>query len=295
MNVNNIKRLSAILFLLVLATTSVMAQDLIVKQDGETIKGYRTDVGKTAVYYRLEDNDESPIMSIPKSDVLIIKMQDGTKIVMDEEEPKVIAEDDVAENDYVPRFPVEPVADPETIAKAEIGSLIEFYDGSKGVVFYLDGKGHGLAVSLYENKNLMCWQNVSSWRDCVDITAIPNERNTEIQMGLGKVYCDAAIKQLGLEEFPALGWCRSIGLDWYLPSLGELYELMVIANHSKGKQGLISKAVKSNGGDSFISTKALYLSISEEDNTNVYSVFPTDGVRVAKKYDLHSCRAVRMF
>lgn len=290
------KRLFTVVVLLALSITAAMAQDLIVKQDGETIKAYRTDVGKTAVYYRLEDNDETPILSIPKADVLIIKMQDGTKIVMDEEEPKAIAENDVAKNEdeYVPRFPVEPVADPEAIAKAEIGSLIEFYDGSKGVVFYLDGNGHGLAVYLYENKNLMCWQNVSSWRDCVDVGAIPNERKTEIQMGLGAVYSDAAIKQIGLEELPAISGCRTIGSDWYLPSLGELYELMVVTNLSKGRYGPIGKAIKSNGGDSFWSNIA-YFSSSEDDNTDVYSVFPTEGVGIVEKYEKHACRAIRMF
>jgi len=293
MNVKKaMKRLFAIMVLLVLATTSAMAQDLIVKQNGETIKGYRTDVGKTAVYYRLEDNDETPILSIPKADVLIIKMQDGTKIVMDEKDSKAILENDVARDEYVPRFPVEPVADPEAIAKAEIGSLIEFYDGTKGIVFYLDGKGHGLAVSLYQMT--ASWQGTSSWHDCIDVEAIPNVRKTEIQMGLGAVYSDEAIKQIGLEELPAIRWCQSIGSDWYLPSLGELYELMVVSNLKKGRYGPISKAIKSKGGDSFLSN-IRYLSSSEDDNTNVYSVIPTKGVQIAKKYDIYPCRAVRMF
>ena len=43
------KRLFAVVILLALSITAAMAQDLIVKQDGETIKAYRTDVGKTAV------------------------------------------------------------------------------------------------------------------------------------------------------------------------------------------------------------------------------------------------------
>lgn len=270
MNVKKaMKRLFAIMVLLVLATTSAMAQDLIVKQDGETIKGYRTDVGKTAVYYRLEDDDETPILSIPKADVLIIKMQDGTKIVMDEKDSKAILENDVARDEYVPRFPVEPVADPEAIANAEIGSLIEFCDGSKGVVFYLDGKGHGLAVSLYQMSDY--WQNASSWHDCIDIEAIPNENNTSLQMGLGAAYCDAAIKQCRKEKFPAIQWCRSFGLDWYLPSLGELYELLVVSNLTKGTGGPISYMLKANGGDPIQDT-FYYLSSSEDDNTNIYSI-----------------------
>ena len=292
MNVNIMKRLCAILVLLVLVTTSAMAQDLIVKQDGETIKGYRTDVGGTAVYYRLEDNDETPILSIPKADVLIIKMQDGTKIVMDDDAPKTIVENDVARDEYVLPFPVEPVADPEAIAKAEIGSLIEFYDGSKGVVFYLDGNGHGLVVSLYQLSEF--WQNTSSWYDCIDVEAIPNVKNTSMQMGLGASYCDAAIKQCRLEELPAIQWCRSFGLDWYLPSLGELYELLVVSNHAKGTEGPISRIIKANGGDS-IQDYFYYLTCSEDDNTNLYSIIGIGEIVIVKKYYPYPCRAIRMF
>ena len=113
-------------------------------------------------------------------------------------------------------------------------------------------------------------------------------------MGLGIVYSDEAIKQLGLKELPAIKWCRSIGQDWYLPSLGELYELLVVANLSKGSIGPISKALKNAGGNRMIEG-ALYFSSSEDDNTNVFVVHNTDGVFVAKKYLRHSCRAVRMF
>lgn len=275
-------------------TFVVEAQDLIVKQDGETIKAYRTDVGNNAVYYRLKDDEESPLLTISKSDVLIIKMQNGEKIIMDEAESKV----EKTEKEslvYIPKYPSEPVADPEMIAKAEIGSLVEFYDGTKGVVFYLDGNGHGLAVYLYEDNELLCWQGTSYWRDCIDISAIPNKEDTKIQMGLGAVYCDAAITQLGLEELPAIKWCYSIGSGWYLPSLGELYELMVVANYSQGRTGPISQAIILNGGNSFTYKSSVYLSSSEDDNTKVYSVFSAGGVKNAKKYAAHSCRAVRMF
>jgi len=292
----NIKRL-LLVCLYVLSVFVMEAQDLIVKQDGETIKAYRTDIGNTTVYYRLEDNENSPLLTIPKSDILIIKMQNGTKIVIDEAESMTKINQTAPNNeitDYIPIYPSEPVADPEMIAKAEIGSLIEFYDGTKGIVFYLDGNGHGLAVNLYSPKSLMLWQNVSNWYNCVDIEAIPNERKTEMQMGLGAVYCDAAIKQLGLEELPAIKWCHSIGPDWYLPSLGELYQLIVVANLSKATGGPISKAIINAGGNR-IANSIFYFSSSEDDNTNVFSVGPTVGVVISKKYDRHSCRAVRMF
>lgn len=293
MNVTYVlKRLSILAVLFAMNISAAMAQDLIVTQNGETIKAFRTDVGKITVYYQLEDNDGSPILSISKSEVLIIKMQDGTKIVMDEEEPKAIGENNVFKNEFVPRFPVESVADPEVIAKAEIGSLIEFYDGSKGVVFYLDGSGHGLAVGLYQMTDY--WQNTSSWYKCIDIEAIPNVYNASMQMGLGAAYCDSAIKQCKLEEFPVIQWCRSYGSDWYLPSLGELYELLVVSNLKKGTDGPISHKLKANGGDPIQDT-FYYLSSSEDDNTNIYSIIGCGEITIVKKYHPYPFLAIRMF
>lgn len=284
-------RIALLVVLAMFSTFIVEAQDLILKQDGETIKAYRTDVGNNAVYYQLEDNVDAPILMISKSEVMIIKMQNGNRIVIDEVESTANAKNNT---DYIPKYPSEPIADPETLAQAEIGSLIEFYDGTKGIVFYLNGDGHGLVVYLNSPRDLMYWQETTNWRDCVDVDYIPNDRKTEIQIGLGAVYCDAAIKQLGLDELPAIRWCRSIGPDWYLPSLGELYQLVVVANLSKAGSGPISKALLKADGNRIINS-TLFFSSSEDDNTNVFSVHSTDGVEISKKYTRHSCRAVRMF
>ncbi len=282
-----------ILGIVFLSVSFVKAQDLIVMQNGETIKAYQVDVSNNTVYYRLEDLEAAPILRIPKSDVLVIKLQNGKKIVMDSAEIQIVRNN--ADNEYVPSFPSEPVADPEIIAQVKIGSLIEFYDGTKGIVFYLDGKGHGLAVYLFENNNQLCWQKAFDWFICRDIESIPNVENTNIQIGLGTIYNNAAIDQLGLEELPAINWCRSIGPDWYLPSLGELYELLVVANCSKGSRGPISQAITENGGHPFTYKGSNYYSSSEDDNTKVFSVFSSGAVKSAKKYTPHSCRAVRMF
>lgn len=279
--------------LLLLASVSVKGQDLIVTQTGETIKAYRTDVGEKMVYYQLEDVEESPVMKIQKVDVLVVKLQSGEVFTFQEKPVQSLDAERPASIMIMP--PAEPVADPEMIAHAKIGSLVEFYDGTKGVVFYLDGTGHGLAVYPFEDISQKYWQGTSFWTECVDIDAIPNVENLEFQMGLGSIYCDAAIKQLGLEELPAIKWCRSIAPDWYLPSLGELYELMVVANLSKGSNGPISQAIKASGGNSFAFKSNVYLSSSENDNTKVFAVFSKGAVKSVKKYSPHACRAIRMF
>ena len=51
--------------------------------------------------------------------------------------------------------------------KAKIGEKICFSDGSCGVIFLLDGNGHGLAISLDETE--VKWQNTKRVKDCQDI------------------------------------------------------------------------------------------------------------------------------
>jgi len=276
------------LFALIVASFQLSAQDLIVTQSGETIKAYRTDIAEKMVYYQLEDAEEAPILKIQKADVLVIKLQNGEVVFSQEATLQKL--DNI--QSAVILHSTESVADPEVIASAQIGSLIEFYDGTKGVVFYLDGKGHGLAVNLQQLSNN--WQNTTSWYDCVDIEAIPNEKNTAIQMGLGSDYCNAATKQLRLEDFPAIQWCRSFGPEWYLPSLGELNELLVVSNCSKGMEGPISHVLKANGGDP-IQDSFYYYSSSEDDNTNIFSILGSGEVTIVKKYFPYPCRAIRMF
>lgn len=279
-----------VIALLPLVSVSLKGQDLIVTQTGEAIKAYRTDIGEKAVYYQLEDTEEAPVLKIQKVEVLVVKLQNGEVIYVQEKPLQLSNSEHSVASAIMP--PTEPVADPEMIADAEIGSLIEFYDGTKGVVFYLNGDGHGLAVSLYQQSNN--WQNASSWYDCVDITGIPNEKNTIIQMGLGASYCNAAIKQLGLKELPAIQWCRSLGPDWYLPSLGELNELLIVSNRSKGTEGPISYVLKANGGNPIQDT-FYYYSSSEDDNTNIYSIIGSGGITIVKKYYPYPCLAIRMF
>ena len=294
------KRLAIFSLMSLLLPICVHAQDLIVTQEGNSFKAYNLDIGTSFVYYQFSDSTDSPLQKMDKSNILIIKKQDGTKIVLDNQQD----EDGSSSNQGVVKSvlpPVESGVSPEIIANLQIGSLIEFNDDTKGIVFYLDGEGHGLAVYLYEKKGIkgeapFQWQIAKHWYDCEDIKGIPNEHNRDFAMGLGSVYCDAAQMEIGMNNLPAINWCRNVGPDWYLPSVEELMMLLDVANQGKGKSGMISKAIKANGGDAFKTTSGAYLSCSEVDNTDVYAVFPLGAnILQVNKYDYYYCRAIRMF
>ncbi len=56
------------------------AQDVIVKNDLETLTVYNVDVSSTFVYYQESPDAGAPTLKMPVSDVMIIKKADGTKI-----------------------------------------------------------------------------------------------------------------------------------------------------------------------------------------------------------------------
>lgn len=76
------------LFLLLLCThgaLSLFAQDKIITREGETITGYGTEVGPSTIYYRAESAETSPTLKIAKNLVLMVKFQNGEKVMMNED------------------------------------------------------------------------------------------------------------------------------------------------------------------------------------------------------------------
>ena len=68
--------------------TSILAQDIIVKKNGDEIKAKIIEVGTTEIKYKKFENlQTSPIYSIYKSDVFMIKYADGSKDVFNNETP----------------------------------------------------------------------------------------------------------------------------------------------------------------------------------------------------------------
>lgn len=71
------KKLS-IALLLVVTTASIYAQDIITKKNGEEIKVKITEVNPSEVKYKGFDNPNGPSFTISKSDIFLIKYENGT-------------------------------------------------------------------------------------------------------------------------------------------------------------------------------------------------------------------------
>lgn len=107
--------------------------------------------------------------------------------------------------------------------RSRVGDVKVFQDGSRGVVFYMEG-GRGLAVSLTEAE--MQWDQ--GRRN--DIPYLPNmdEDNHPFIFGQGQTYTQSIIQYCGSNARAAY-YCIQQGMDWYLPSSGELYYLVMSA------------------------------------------------------------------
>ncbi len=74
------KRLLFIILMSGFFTSYLTAQDIIVTNDGESLKVFNLDIGKKDIYYQLTNDEDAEVKRMPKSNVLIIRKADGTKI-----------------------------------------------------------------------------------------------------------------------------------------------------------------------------------------------------------------------
>ena len=173
---------------------------------------------------------------------------------------------------------------------AQIGGRIRFADGTQGIIYYLDGKGHGLAVSLDQTE---CkWQEATKSKYCQDIYQVSNEKNvdTYCNIGLGQQYSSAIWAQIGYQA-PAVVWCMGHGDGWYLPSAGELWQLLSVANDNKGQAGVISLMLQAAGGTPLNSK--WYWSSSEENLENAHNISSFGTKASEDKTSKNAVRAVR--
>ena len=170
----------------------------------------------------------------------------------------------------------------------KVGDIYTFDDNSKGVVFYVDDEGHGLAVSLNQEKRR--WEDETNYVYCQDIIKIPNELlpSLELHPLLGKVYTAYILEQLGEIKPIAAKYCREQGEEWYIPSAGEAYRL-IIANADNS----INKTLTENGSKSI---KGWYWTSSEYGQGEAWRINHKGKIKRCSKLAFRVyARAVRWF
>ena len=170
----------------------------------------------------------------------------------------------------------------------KVGDIYTFDDNTKGVVFYVDNEGHGLAVSTIQEKRR--WEDETNYVYCQDIVNITNEDipSLDLHMGLGKTNTAFILDQLKDVKPIAAKYSRQEGIEWYLPSAGELHTL-ILANST----GEINKALDA------INCKTLdgwYWTSSECDTGTAWRINEKGKVKKTSKLALRVyARAIRQF
>lgn len=177
-------------------------------------------------------------------------------------------------------------------ASGTVGTLKTFPDGTKGVVFYTDGQGHGLAVSL--DQTTLPWENVRRSRDCRNIALLPDEGDPSpyCQPGQGYEQTKAILAQIG-SVASAAAWCTAHGEGWYLPSAGEMFHLLKMANQGRERNGAVSRGIVANGGQAI--TGGWFWCSNENDTDEAFNISQNGGISSEDKTEVLPTRAVRAF
>jgi len=84
-NMQPIKKISIVISAVLLTTTLCFSQDIITNKNSEDIKANVLEVTTTEIKYKKFENPDGPTFSILKSDIVMIRYQNGTKDIFTEE------------------------------------------------------------------------------------------------------------------------------------------------------------------------------------------------------------------
>jgi hypothetical protein len=173
-----------------------------------------------------------------------------------------------------------PVITPEPEVPEVTYNIGDLYDanGIKGLIFRVNSDGKsGLIVSLNEPKTKLAWStelvvtNATSFKDGAQNTATIFAINN------------------WQDKYPAFVWCKSLGEGWYIPSVNELKELLLI-----GSSNTFQRAIVANKAIPFSDGK--YLSSTEQDEFWVHLVdYNTNTSSGNYKQYTYNIRAIHAF
>ncbi len=185
----------------VMIMSSVHAQDILVTESGDAIKAWGVDVGSSKIYYREKADENAPIKTIDKKSVLMWKKADGTRIVMDQDQPQSGQESPSSVNSTRPA-PAPDAADEEGNrqciaafnASGDIHSAEKSKSKFRGGVLALISIDSGTAikdknveVSFASDCSLGKGSNVFAYGQGVSVT-VKNLTDRTVQIQLGNTF-----------------------------------------------------------------------------------------------------------
>lgn len=292
------KKCLALFVIFLTLTTNVIADcDAILTKQRLQIPCVVLNTTDSLIFYYAYPVEDSTVLSIPVNDIAKVYFYDGKAYdysksaspsveVIHKAQPPV--EKKVVEEKPVEPTPMVVVAVVPEEQSIGVGRVYTFEDGSKGVIFYTDGE-HGLVVSMTGTKGKWC-DNKFVKKDIYELTNQCDEGPEKLQLGEGLPFSQAIYNAT---RSPIVAWCYSLGDGWYLPSANELHHLFYYANDSKVHGGLISIALRKNGGQAL--QKGWYWSSSECKREEAVNVSEDGDASTELKKVKNLVRAIRAF
>ena len=220
-------------FLILVATlltvNSVVAQDLLVKRNGEQMRVKILKITKKKVQF-VRHGTELPVYTLPVSDIEYIEYPMGDRDVFNKSSVSAQAKEATAETAEEKKFVrwhgAVPSPDGVSVIVQEADQEVKTYsigdiyekDGIKGVVVKLENGGaSGVIMSLDESCKAWCTLHRKKMAAMGAVDRADGEANMKA--------IEQYIEKNGLSwsDFPAFEWCRAKGEGWYLPSINELW------------------------------------------------------------------------
>ena len=224
--------------------------DILVTQDGESLKVYNLDMSPTTIFYTLSEIDDAPVQRIQKADVLIIKKADGSVITASETAAINMNRGNVIEN-------------PHQHESETVEANSAFFKDKKGnaIIEVLDVNGHKLFMRLTSEKDkslaVTKWQGKGKYNH--DVYQIPEH----VIIGNEK-FTVTSIDDKAFEYLGGLGGLSSKIKDIILPNT-----LVLIGERSfLGQNGLRKIIIPENVKT--IKKDAFYASGSTKNFEQIY-------------------------
>ena len=271
------------MILAVALSMSVMAQDILVKRNGERLNVKVLSVAKKKVTYVRQGTD-MPIYTIKVAEIEYIQYPMGDRDTFGKGAMTTTQKESVqgaelskwhgavpapAEAQKVESVKAaEPAPQTQQEATSKTYAIGDIYsDGNiKGIVVLItDGGRHGTIMSLDEA--CLAWSTEKN--KTVGFVGATNATDGVKNMEAVEAYI--AKNGLSWDIFPAFKWCRDKGEGWYLPSLNEIWSAGTmylggsrIAAHRRVRK-YFNEALVEEGGKPLSNTMYYYSSTEDKD------------------------------
>lgn len=287
MSTKKMWRICLLMGLMVVCADGVWAQDRIVRRDSTEIEAMVLTITPDEVHYKRYSNPDGPTYVLPVESIRYIHYPNGERDWFGREEERADAARAEEKGEKTQQL----------LRAYKVGDYYEQED-VRGVVCAVGADGlHGLILSLDEVS--VAW----SARAKADLRQIGATDSKDGRVNMQAVERCVASGEASWEDFPAFGWCRSLGDGWYLPAIDELLELCANYNggtrvkNDRDARNRFNDALRKHGGKR-MDRLVYYYSSTECDDRRAYcshtSLTPPF-VAPIPKGDRFLVRAVRRF